>query len=1289
MGKDAKFEKVLDALLEPLNPLLEDIREAENKREENEKNRQEAYMGKIPYPIVDGKADHGSQNQTLKFYGDGRTYWEDKKKNLSSNNFPFEVIDLPLTETNYAYICENGICRPKDKAENGFSPVTKCPKYLGFRIDDSETRLYLYIGTLNDKGEFEFDDTYHIDTTNTGAVNHLRQSHNRFIQTDGDKELYFYYKINAGSKEKVTLVGCDEFPEGESDVIATTTTVVKNDGVLMATTAKYYSVILPSGCFYAVLNKKRMPTFLKPDTEDEETTSVPIFNVSYQTGVELVDGNEKPTIEINRGASFGVIPEGVGAALLRLPYTYELSDLRIYTDKLVKSNAKSGKRRKAKEIGEKLIKDFYFKSRKEIFWNDSVRPMKEGRIFYGVPYSSRWVNSHYLGFEVSAETVLNALNDPYSVAYDGGFVSADFDTDEKTGKEVPIKMYRDVPVSGHTEISGDEDKPEEYGGTGYGLVCSAFTNLICGNPYPQSNRGYTFDSNYVIENTVDMNSGEVLANKGLSHCVFVDEIYDAGFSLYEAVDPCVAKTTHTCLAEKTTYASSRVKTSTLDKYVYSIVNKDTSGYDRLPSLINLDIITIANGSVRPWRGNKAVYGSWDKTPKAEGRSFGGSGIGVTLHDGTTKFVLRYPSYTTKIIDKSDIECFAYFADNGKYADISSLITENGTYELYALNESGEKASESEFFRFYNHDTVQLTFDTEGKAVFKNSDGSVADDVEYIYVNVKGYGGAFGKDASLDQEGSGAMVIAKGKCYPDLALDTSRILDVRAAIVSDPAEDCWGKYSVATSPDVVSEYKVYESAVRGQVNQLSEKIDYVNDFVGCPENLFDANTFTTTNTSNWTISVNDDNDVIITHNTQWTTGSPIAPLSLEQGEYIFNITYEGATDVLYLYKDGTQVKKLTTSNVIAIEDGEYELRVIWNGSGSIALKDVSIRKNVVPLVEDLETIHLSIDQVYSEMITKKNYEKINNKVIKVSDGSLLGAGDTNCYVAKTDVIPQKKYIISGSTKYGFLYWAFYDAQGIMLQAGEKATGSGLTSIENKLVVAPENASSICVAYSTSSTIAKIETYEINNPKTKWSDKKWVCIGDSLTDAGNSTTTKRYFDYIAFDTGINVINMGVSGSGYARRSDDNNAFYQRVENIDTTSDAVTIFGSFNDLSAGLPIGTSSDTDVTTLGGCINKTIDVIQGKIPTVALGIVSPTPWETTKPTTSGNAYNYVNLLKEICELRSIPFLDLWRCSNLRPWNEDFRTLAYSKDGGAGTHPDETGHKIIAPKFKAFLETLII
>ena len=814
-----------------LETYLTYVREAEAQRQANEEERQQALLKKVPYPLKknDGttelEVNHGSLNQTLKSYGDGRTYWVDEKPNLSANKFPFELIDLPLTETNYTYIYKDGICQKKGKeedgvwketSEEGFSPITKCPKYLGFRIDGNDARLYLYIGTLDGDGKFVLDESYHIDTTGDNqVVNHLRQSHNRFIETDGNK--YFYYKVkNVDENEnKVTLMGCDEFPAGESDIIATSNVVVKNGGYVRTASQRYYSVVLPSGCFYAVLNKNGMPTFLKDDIEDDELTTKPLFNVSYQKGVKIENEEEIPDVEVSRGASFGYIPEkNIGAALLRIPDNYELSDLCIYTSKIVKSNAKSGRRRKAKEIGEKIIKDFSFKSKKAIFWNDSTHPMTVGRRFYGVPYSSRWVNSHYLGFEVTPETVLNALNDPYSIAYDGGF------EEEKKENNVLVGKKRGTSVSGHTEITGDPDNLKDGGGTGYGLVCSAFTSLICGNPYPQSNRGYTFDSNFVLEDAVDMNSGEVLVKDSLSHCVFVDEIYDDGYSLYEAVDPCVTKTTHTCLKDKTTYAASNVRTSTLDKYIYSVINKDISGYDKLTedNLLNLDNITIANGSVRPWRGNKAVYGSWDKTPKAAGRDFGGSGIGVTIHnklrykDGdedkeeimARTFTLKTPS-TEKTIT---------IPDDALYLNISDDVTENGEYEIISTVKKREKQEDgtyvtntysvSEYFRYYNHDTVQLTFDEEGKAVFKNcSDGTVADDVEYIYVSVKGYGGAFGNDGS-----EGAMVIAKGKCYPDLAIDPSRITDVRAAIVSDPADECWGKYSCATSPEVVSEYTDY-------------------------------------------------------------------------------------------------------------------------------------------------------------------------------------------------------------------------------------------------------------------------------------------------------------------------------------------------------------------------------------------------------------------------------------------------------------------------------------------------
>ena len=189
---------------------------------------------------------------------------------------------------------------------------------------------------------------------------------------------------------------------------------------------------------------------------------------------------------------------------------------------------------------------------------------------------------------------------------------------------------------------------------------------------------------------------------------------------------------------------------------------------------------------------------------------------------------------------------------------------------------------------------------------------------------------------------------------------------------------------------------------------------------------------------------------------------------------------------------------------------------------------------------------------------------------------------------------------------------------------------------------------------------------------------------------SRTTKHYFDYVAEKTGIKTVNLGVSGTGYMRRKDINRAFYQRVSDIPEDADVITIFGSGNDLSSDQTLGTVTDTGTDTICGCINATIDAIYERIPLARLGIVTPTPWVGNMPskTTCGMA-KYSEAIVEICKRRSIPCLDLYHESNLRPDDENFRKLAFSKDGGNGVHPDEKGHEIIAASFQSLLERLIL
>ena len=484
----------------------------------------------------------------------------------------------------------------------------------------------------------------------------------------------------------------------------------------------------------------------------------------------------------------------------------------------------------------------------------------------------------------------------------------------------------------------------------------------------------------------------------------------------------------------------------------------------------------------------------------------------------------------------------------------------------------------------------------------------------------------------------------------------------------------------------------------EIADLKSAIEDVDMWLGYAPNLFKG-TFTTTHSSNWTISQSG-NSVTFTHLTSYTSGFPMAELDIPAGTYNYTANYNGGTGLLSLYKGSgaaTYVKQLSESDTITLEaDETYYLRIgsIPDEGDSITISDIKVTESVeagaIPdmeeQIQDIEEQIAPFPQLYESAKVSLPYTSTTDKFIN-SSGVISTAGSNAFHIATCAVTAGWTYWIDASTKWGNSYFAFYDDNDDLVQNGTQSP-SAVTSITNYEVVAPTGATKIVVAYHDDGVAAKIVTAMVTNYKTKWGGKKWVCVGDSLT-AVNDKTSKHYFDYVADETGITVVNMGYSGSGYARLSDEDHAFYQRISSCPTDADVVTIFGSFNDLGAELELGTVTDSGTTTLAGCINTTIDNLQTRIPLANLGIVAPTPWDTTQPATSGQAYNYVEMLKAICEHRSIPFLDLWRGSNLRPWDSDFRTVAYSHDGGSGTHPDENGHKLIAPPFEAFLDRLLL
>lgn len=396
-----------------------------------------------------------------------------------------------------------------------------------------------------------------------------------------------------------------------------------------------------------------------------------------------------------------------------------------------------------------------------------------------------------------------------------------------------------------------------------------------------------------------------------------------------------------------------------------------------------------------------------------------------------------------------------------------------------------------------------------------------------------------------------------------------------------------------------------------------------------------------------------------------------------------------TNALFIFwgRDGSYLSYSINRTTVAPANACY---VAFNFLASLNLSAVTltIEKSII---DSINAANRKTDFLVGTIDDHYSYAKLSTTFTDgkrlLANGVVGDLSSTDWKVSDLIDISEYTYIrVRGSSGWWNYIYALYDANQLYISG--LASGSDTETFDSVIYVA-SNVKYIRVAYIKSISGDNNGAYEITGiTNRKWVGKKWVCIGDSLTEV-NSRTTLHYHDYIAEKTGITVVNMGDSGSGYMHEQDLETAFYQRAVNIPLDADVYTIFGSGNDLSHTL--GTPTDTGTDTICGCINETIDVLIGLLPTIQLGIVAPTPWAPYPPDLNDTNVmaQYVKALKEICYLRSIPFLDLYHESNLRPWTAEGRTACYSKDDGGGTHPDEAGHKIIASRFEGFLGSLLL
>jgi hypothetical protein len=493
-----------------------------------------------------------------------------------------------------------------------------------------------------------------------------------------------------------------------------------------------------------------------------------------------------------------------------------------------------------------------------------------------------------------------------------------------------------------------------------------------------------------------------------------------------------------------------------------------------------------------------------------------------------------------------------------------------------------------------------------------------------------------------------------------------------------------------------------------------------------KNLFDARTFTSSNSDNWSILSKTKTSLSAEKIRNFQAGSPIASLDLPTGEYVLHGNFSNSTVKFFrLLVNGTaQSDLLYDGTIFSIDDSNTnEITFRANNIGTFTITDISIKdsaydKSAIEKLQD-ESAEQSADiqnleddfNVYVKANSTLKTQKIPytaqaGYLISVSNGNLVSSGDDAWKVSDSlSVTAGEKYFYNGTMRFNNAVVAFYGSGGAFISAISATEGTEIETNKYQFVdypfVVPTDAETMRIGYITEHGSARYtcEIYKnlgynlvaIDKP---WIGKKWTCVGDSLTEV-NKKTSKNYCDYIAEVTGIEIVNMGVGGSGYMRKYDTNEAFYNRVANVPTDSDVVTIFGSLNDLGGGLTLGTiDDDVSDATVFGYVNGTLDALYTAYPKVNIGIISPTPWKASRPWDLTEPCTvYCEGLKQICYNRGIPFLDLYHCSNLRPWDATARDLFYSKDvvGGvnAGCHPDEAGHLMFAPKIKGFLESLVL
>ena len=218
-------------------------------------------------------------------------------------------------------------------------------------------------------------------------------------------------------------------------------------------------------------------------------------------------------------------------------------------------------------------------------------------------------------------------------------------------------------------------------------------------------------------------------------------------------------------------------------------------------------------------------------------------------------------------------------------------------------------------------------------------------------------------------------------------------------------------------------------------------------------------------------------------------------------------------------------------------------------------------------------------------------------------------------------------------------------------------------------------------------------ELYKRRNRFKGGTWDVYGDSITEV-NFRTQQNYEYFVGNKLGLSTINnYGVSGNGFKQLA-------ATISEKTSTPNFITVFcgtNNFGCVHETSALGDLTDTSaVESVTGYIKLTVENLIAKYPNTPIGFFTPLP------RSNGNSVNgqtntagytmeqLVDRIIEVCNMYSIPVLDLYRCSNLRPWNSTNKTEFFASSQGAdGLHPNVKAHEnYLQYKILNFIETYL-